>query len=346
MAGLPIAVDITPSDAPREHVTVLLAACARASAEAECVPAEGVPVAGSRAVALVTWQGDRRAVIEVGLRKDGRPTWRSRTLNFDARDALTERWRTVGFVVGTLSRPEVEVPETETTSTESPAKASEVAPKVADSRAAPASQAPSKPRKPSARPSPAQRPEVSPSAPPRAEADRPSAVTADIVRSAAVASLDVGGVVGSALEGVRFGGLARARFAIAEPLNAIVAVRYQERPLGDGSFGGRWVAGAAGVALHFSGGPLELSVSLDGRAEYFQARAVDGARQDVSSRVLPGAGLGIHAGWMPADAIGLFVGVDGSAVFGTTDVFVRDSLAAKDFPLRAAAEGGVRLRLW
>src|SRR5688500_16331939 len=111
---LPVAVEIAPPDSPKESVAVLLAACTRAKRRGECVLAADVSGSGTSAVAIVTWQGNARALVEVGLRREGHPEWRTRTLEFDPnRDDLLERWRAVGFVVGTLANEEAPSSESE-----------------------------------------------------------------------------------------------------------------------------------------------------------------------------------------------------------------------------------------
>src|SRR5688500_17357593 len=107
---LPVAVEIAPPDAPKEHVAVLLSACSRAKRDGvECVLAADAPAGGSSAVAIITWQGGTRALVEVGLRREGRAEWRARSLDFAAaRDDVLERWRAVGLVVGTMANEQLE----------------------------------------------------------------------------------------------------------------------------------------------------------------------------------------------------------------------------------------------
>jgi hypothetical protein len=343
LPGLPIAVEITPPDAPREQVAVLLAACGRASADAECVPAADVSSSGSRAVAIVTWSGERRVVIEVGLRTDGRPEWRSRTLDFERLDDPLERWRTIGFVVGTLSRPEADLPPIPD------AEVSESNPKPMPATE-PAKASPSAPPRPAkARPRSNTPPRP---APERAAsdagdaADPPEPERPRSPRSPATATLDLGGVVGPALQGMRGGGLARGRLRWIDVLGAVFAVRYLDRPIGRGSFGGRWITGAAGVGVELGAGELAIGANVDGRAEYFEGRAAVGAARAALARWLPGVGVGLNGAWMPTSALGLFVGGEAAYMFGTTDLRVAGDLVATDPALRFDVEGGVRVRLW
>jgi hypothetical protein len=343
LPGLPIAVEITPPDAPREQVAVLLAACGRASADTECVPAADVSDAGSRAVAIVTWSGERRVVIEVGLRKDGRPEWRSRTLDFERVDDPLERWRTIGFVVGTLSRPEAELPPTpkaegsESTLTPKPAAEPPKATPPARGRRANARPRANTPRRPTPERTASGAVDV---------ADEPEPERPRSPRSPATATLDLGGVAGPALEGMRGGGLARGRLRWIDVLGVVFAVRYLDRPIGDGSFGGRWITGSAGVGVQLGSGELAIGGNVDGRAEYFEGRAALGAARAALARWLPGVGVGLNGAWMPTSALGLFLGGDAAFMFGTTDLHVAGELVATDPALRFDVEGGVRVRLW
>jgi hypothetical protein len=103
---LPVAVEVAPANAPREQVTALLTACSRAVGDAECILAADAADGNTQAVAIVTWQSDGRATVEVGLRHEGKPEWRSRNVSFLPSDEPLERWRAVGFVVGMLARGE------------------------------------------------------------------------------------------------------------------------------------------------------------------------------------------------------------------------------------------------
>ncbi|HEY8944014.1 MAG TPA: hypothetical protein VIM73_07125, partial [Polyangiaceae bacterium] len=127
---------------------------------------------------------------------------------------------------------------------------------------------------------------------------------------------------------------------------AVFAVRYLERPIGDGSFGGRWFGGAAGLGAGLGDEELLLFTSVDARVEYFRGRAQAFGSTESAGRWLSGVGLGVNVGWMPSDVLGVFLGADGAWMFGSTDVRVRGERVATDEAWRAGVEGGVRLRLW
>jgi len=104
-----IAVEISaPDDArgrnaarSRELRLALLAACTDTAGVAECVDAEGARKAV--AVALVYWQGPGSVHIEVSSKRVREEEWTERDLRFNAGDATIERWRMVGYAVGTVA---------------------------------------------------------------------------------------------------------------------------------------------------------------------------------------------------------------------------------------------------
>ena len=184
---LPVAVEIAPPDAPKEYVAVLLSACSRARrGGVECVLAADAPAGGSSAVAIITWQGNSRALVEVGLRREGRAEWRARSLDFAAaRDDVLERWRAVGLVVGTMANEQLEAAQ----------------PAEAQAEPAPAPVAPA--------------PAPVPLPPANDRGKRERATTR--VKPARV-RLDLGAAVGPALAALRFGGLLRGELRLPDPL--------------------------------------------------------------------------------------------------------------------------------
>jgi hypothetical protein len=308
---LPVAVEIAPADAPKEQVAVLLSACTRAKRGAECVLAADVPSGGTSAVAIVTWQGGSRALVEVGIRRAGRPDWRSRSLDFDpTRDDVLERWRAVGFVVGTLANEELDEPSTPEQAGSEPAAA------VAEPPAAP------------------------PKAPVSTAPPTPKRVARPIR-----GRLDLGAAAGPALDAVRFGGLVRGELELPNPLRLQLTARYLERPSGERGLRAQWITASLGLGLGFATKRVEFGATLDGRGEYFAARAEQSDDAEAQTRWLSGVGLGSTVAWMPSPTLGLFVGGDLALMFGSTDVRVASEEVGRDEALRYGAEVGVRFRL-
>jgi hypothetical protein len=101
----PIVVDVGIAEPQRELASALLDACSQAAAGAgaECRLVRDAPNSPYTAIAIVTWEEGDRARVEVGLRRVPASEWRTRELTFQTADADVERYRSVGFVIGTLA---------------------------------------------------------------------------------------------------------------------------------------------------------------------------------------------------------------------------------------------------
>jgi hypothetical protein len=266
----------------------------------------------------VTWQTELRAVIEVGRLLEGHPEWRTRALDFETSDRAIERWRTVGFVVGTLAHGET-------------AQSVKIDPPK--SKIQPQSAVPSEPlvRKPVIKQiSPAPR-----SAPP----------------AAAAAALDVGAATGPALEGLRSGVVVRSRWPVYDPLRALVSLRYLQTPTDGAGVRGRWLTLAVGGLVAKALDDIELAAAIDARAERFAAEASEstplGEVSESSSRWLPGVAAQASVAWMPTARVGAFIAADAAWMLGAaTIVEVREERVTRDSDFRITIEGGLRLRLW
>lgn len=314
---LPVAVDVAPPTAPREQVVTLLAACSRAVAEAQCLPAAEVTQGQTQAVAIVTWRGDESVRVEVGLRAEGKPVWRTRNLTFNPDDAVIERWRAVGYVVGTLARDERPADEPE------PAPAADPEPKA--------------PIVPPAAPKPAP-----------ATVDTPAKNASSAPRGGpARAAIDVGAVFGPSWNGLRSGGVLRTRWPLPEPLRVLASVRYLARPSDETGLSGRWLTLGAGVAGVLGTDQFEASAGLELRGEYSEARVEDAlGRSGSDGGVLPGLGLYLGGAFMPTPVVGVYLGGDAELMFAKTTILVGSQPAGVDRALRFSADAGVRLKLW
>lgn len=325
---LPVAVEIAPPDSPKESVAVLLAACTRAKRGGECMLAADIAGSGTSAVAIVTWQGNARALVEVGLRREGHPEWRTRTLEFDPnRDDLLERWRAVGFVVGTLANEEAPSGESEPERTPKPPEST------------PPKPAPQKPKQGQPQP---RAPEDENSEAPSGEG---TAGEYEPAFGRARGRLDVGAALGPAFDDVRFGGLVRGEVQLPDPLRAQITLRYLERPSGVEELRAQWITMSAGLGVGFGGERVEFGVALDGRAEYFAARAERRSTAEADTRWLGGIGVGTTLAWMPSATFGFFAGGDLALMFGSTDVRVESRSLGTDGMLRYGGEAGIRFRL-
>jgi hypothetical protein len=100
----PVVIDLGVADGPREAIQVLVDACTQAASETECHLVRDAPEGPYAAIAIVTWEADDRIRIEVGVRRAEGAEWRSRELKFRPGDVELERYKSVGFVIGTLAK--------------------------------------------------------------------------------------------------------------------------------------------------------------------------------------------------------------------------------------------------
>jgi hypothetical protein len=99
-----VLVQIAPPDPEPQLVELLLDACSEGIREATCVLADGT----TWGVAIVSWRNrdETRVRVEFGRRDDAADAWQSREVVFEPADTREERWRTVGYTVGTLAERE------------------------------------------------------------------------------------------------------------------------------------------------------------------------------------------------------------------------------------------------
>lgn len=137
-----VLIDIAPDDAAPELPEALAASCSESIAEGRCVlesESEGSP---GEVLARVVWQGSEQlhVRISVGLDPEENARWRTRSIDFDAADDRTERWRAVGLTVATLAG---EIFETESAPAPSlPPATSLPEPEEPEQRTSPAEPAP------------------------------------------------------------------------------------------------------------------------------------------------------------------------------------------------------------
>src|SRR6185503_4133777 len=104
----PVVIDMGIAEPAEVLVASMVEACAKAVGDGECHLVCDAPQGPYRAIAILTWDGADKVRIEVGLRREDGTEWRNRALSFQPEDAELERFRSVGFVVGTLATEEQE----------------------------------------------------------------------------------------------------------------------------------------------------------------------------------------------------------------------------------------------
>lgn len=313
MPGLPIVVDVGLAEPPRELLGVLLDACTQAAADSQCYLVSEAPEGPYRAIAIITWEREERVRVELGLRRTQGGEWRTRQLSFQPNDESLERFRSVGFVVGTLAREGIEAVEPTPPAPPAP-------PAIPEKKVA----------APSVTPEPSRRGPATSPLPPR-----------------------VGGfltpfaLVGGALDrgAPRFGGGLRAGLRPSDNwfFSAVV----------DGSFRPRaeevtliWIGAGGGAGVRSTGtGPFHVEGRAELLAEVFRAEAQVGPRGESRSRLVGAARLGVDLVIDVSASVGVAAGGDATLRFGSTDLRVGGENIGATGTFDVGALLGVRVEL-
>jgi hypothetical protein len=266
----PVVVEIYAPQPSSQELSVLLAACSRAATPHECVDSDAKGTESPLGVAILRRDGDR-ARIELGLRSMVSAQWSTRDLVFQPGDDELERYRAIGFAVGTLVARESEPPL--------PAPAAAATPAVSS-----APPAPPKVRERVAVPVP----------------DRPRAAWLD-----AAGSVGLGLIPGPP----RAGGSLRAAFELVpRGVFGVAEGSYAERG-GDPSLRVRWLSAALGVGHPLA--PNLRSLGVDVRllfvVERMSLTAFGSSYADAAARWKPGVTVAIDGHWDMAPPVGLVV---------------------------------------
>lgn len=291
----------------------MIAACSRAAAPNDCVTAETRTVESPLGVAIVRREGDR-ARIELGLRGVVSAEWSTRDLVFQPGDDELERYRAIGFAIGTLV-----------------ARAAEPA--------APQPQAQAEAPEPVA-PQPSE-------VPPAVERSTPPA-PAPAPRTRAT-WLDLSGGVGLGLipGPPRAGATLRAASElVAGGLFGAAETGYAERAGGD-SLRVRWLSLALGVGhpLLPTRGALAVDARLMGTFERLSFAASEGTVSDGAARWKPGVAVAVDASWAAAGPLGVVLGASTQLDPKRTVVKVSGTQAGETPALGFNGFVGLRLRL-
>jgi hypothetical protein len=307
----PIVVEVyAPQPGPQE-LAVLISACSRAAAPNECITADMRAADSPLGVAIVRRDGDR-ARIELGLRGVVSAEWSTRDLVFQPGDDELERYRAIGFAIGTLVARETEPPE--------PA-----APPV---KAEPEPEPP-----PAAAPPPPER-----SVPKATRPPRPRATWLDLSGGVGLGLIPGPPRTGAALRA--------ASEVIPGGLFGTAETGYAER-VGDPDLRARWLSLGLGV-----GHPLLAglhSVGIDARLLFVLERlsltAVDGERSDGASRWKPGVSAAVDVHWDVAPPLGFVLSATTHVDPEHTVVATHGTPVAETPALGFSGFLGVRLKL-
>jgi hypothetical protein len=306
----PIVVEVYSPQPKPEELAVLIAACTRAASPNECITAEQRSAESPLGVAIVRRDGDR-ARIELGLRSVVKAEWSTRDLVFQPGDDELERYRAIGFAIGTLVARRLEPPAP-------PAEAK--------------APAPSEAKAPEPRHEPPRRDAPQP-APPKQRSTW----------------LDMSGSVGLGLipGPPRAGGSLRAASELSPAgFYATIEMGYAERS-GDEVLRASWLS--AGFGLGHPLGLRLRSLGVDGRlllvVERLSLSAVEGSRTDGATRYKPGLAAAIDAHWELSPPLGLVVSAATLIDPERTVIKTAGTLVAETPALGLSGFVGLRLRL-
>ncbi len=309
----PIIVEVYAPQPSSQELSVLLAACRRAAAPNECVSSDVKTSEPPLGVAIVRRDGDR-ARIELGLRAAVSAEWSTRDLVFQPGDDELERYRAIGFAVGTLVARQVE-----------PQAAEAPAPQPAVE-------------------SPAPRPE--PSAPPPLPAERSEKTAPSPPRGTWV---DVAGQVGLGLipgPPRAGGGFRAASELVPRGFFGVAELGYAERLGGEGSLRARWLSVSLGVGhplsqLRSLGVDVRLALALERLAVTSQ----DGESSQGDSRWKPGIVAAIDGLWDVAPPVGIVLSAATFIDPERTVIKSRGEVVGETTALGLNGYVGLRLRL-
>jgi hypothetical protein len=289
----PIVIDLGVTDPPREAVQVLLESCTQAAANTQCHLVREAPEGPYAAVAIVTWEGNDKVRVEVGLRRPDGAVWRSRDIGFQVADAQLERYKSVGFVVGTLASSEGSDTIVE------PAEPADLDPEP-EPPPPPITRAPSRPLE-------------------RDELPHARALPRGWVSIAATGgrAVDRGGP--------RFGGNLRVGVRVVSPLSVLVSASASARGRDERGLSLSWMD--AGFGLGFTlGNPTSLRLDLRAEAvlEHLTAEARTNAGVDTNTNTRGAARAGLD-GILPLTDIVALVGSVETLFRSTTTAFLVES---------------------
>ena len=103
MSAAVIVIEVSAPSVSDDALAVLVSSCTRAARNAECVLAKNAGEEQPDAVAIVSLQGEDKMRVEVGLHQGDHDSWRTKDFAFLAADEPMDRWKAVGFAIGTLA---------------------------------------------------------------------------------------------------------------------------------------------------------------------------------------------------------------------------------------------------
>jgi hypothetical protein len=302
----PVVIDMGIAEPAEVLVASMIEACAKAVGDGECHLVRDAPQEGYRAIAILTWDGPDKVRIEVGLRRDDGTEWRTRSLSFQPEDVELERFRSVGFVVGTLATEEEAPP-----------------PPVVETPPPPP---PSPPRVVPPPPPPPPPPETT--APP------------------ASSFVGLVGTIGGALdEGApRYGAALRGRLGVAPWLGVVASAGGSLRPRDDQGLALRFLD--AGLGLGFilePPRPFGWELDVEALIESFRADADAAGASQAAERLMPAARVVLELVWAAAPPVEVVAGANLLGRPASTTIVVAGEPAGSTGTIEIGVAVGARL---
>jgi len=304
----PVVIDMGIAEPTEVMVASMIEACTKAVGDGECHLVRSAPQGQYRAIAILTWEGPDKVRIEVGLRRDEGTEWRTRALSFQPEDVELERFRSVGFVVGTLATEEEQ-------------------------------QAPEPVVAPPPPPPPAPRAAPPPPTPPPVPSPRP-------LRP--MSSVGLVGTMGGALdEGApRYGAALRGRLGISSFIGVAASVGASVRPEDQRELSLRFLDAGLGLAfVLYRPEPLGAELGVEAVLESFRASAEALGTTDARERLMPIARIELDLVWAVAPPIEILLGGNLVARPASTTVMVGGESVGSTGELELGAAAGARLSL-
>lgn len=360
-----IVIEIAAPKVSESALSVLVSACSRAARDAECVLARNSNDEQPAAVAIVTLQSEDKIRVEVGVRKGNHDSWRTKDFAFLASDELMDRWRAVGFAIGTLAEtnppPEQEttervVPAASPSPRTSPPPSSSASPASSSPPASPPPSAPSAAAKAAGAKASSSSKSKSPSSqsPSSSDGDKPIETAGPVRQRAHRTEVFIGAamIFGPGLEtdppwrlgSALYLDLAPARMPVFFTVGGSAATRLRT---GENGLTTRWfdVSLGAGAPLlgHLDASGLEFRVQA--LAEYFEAHASDGHDSQAKGRWTLGLQGALGARLQIVPNLAFTAEVQAAGFTGETEIVVRGSPVGTSAGFRYLGSVGLRVQL-
>jgi len=344
VAAALIVIEIAAPKVSDDALAVLVSSCSRAARDAECALARNASDEQPAAVAIVTLQSEDKIRVEVGVRRGERDSWRTKEFAFLAADQSMDRWRAVGFAIGTLAES-------------SPAPDDETSTRVAPTSPSSPSTTPASPAASSPTPSASSSssvPAPSSSARPDATEDAEPMISRPLRRAPIGTRMFVGAAaifgpgldtdppwrVGSAL----YADLALARVPVFFTLGGSAATRVLA---GSGGVTTRWFDVSLGAGLPLLGAVDASGLELRAQVltEYFDAHASAFGRSQTNSRWTLGVQGSFGGRLQIVQDLFLTAEVQAAGLSGDTEVLVAHEPIGSSASFRYLGSAGLRVRL-